>query len=64
MKPYSCNDRQMSKGYYAYERVYTSDGRYILHQIFIEHRMSTECKYDLSHVDARCQQCKHHKTES
>ena len=57
--PYGCKDREMSKGYWVKERWYYEDGRYALRDLFIPHRMSTECRYDKSTTDPRCATCKH-----
>lgn len=57
--PYGCHNRRMAKGYWVHQRHYYPDGKYLMQQVFIEHRMSTECRYDKSLTDARCARCKH-----
>lgn len=50
-KPYGChNIDRNSKGYLG-SPWGTSE--------FIEHAMSTECRYDMSLTDPRCANCKH-----
>lgn len=57
--PYGCKDRVMSPGYWTWQREYAEDGRYVMVEVFIEHTMSTECRYDKSLTDVRCATCTH-----
>ena len=61
-KPYGCYDREMSECYYAPERKMGSSGYepiFFYERIRIPHRMSRECRYDMSLMDARCGGCNH-----
>lgn len=55
--PYGCKDRVMSPGYWTLQRFYFPDGRYVMHEVFIKHTMSTDCRYDKSLLDPRCGEC-------
>lgn len=62
-KPYGCHngDRRM-QGYYAPNRMAGSDGykpMFRYEAVRIEHRMSKECRYDMSLTDPRCDGCNH-----
>ena len=57
--PYGCNNRRFAKGYWTHQRCYSPDGKYLMQQVFIEHTMSTECRYDKSLTDSRCATCTH-----
>ena len=57
--PYGCKNRRFAKGYWTHQRFYYPDGKYLMHQVFIEHTMSTECRYDKSLTDGRCATCSH-----
>lgn len=62
-KPYGCHNREWdSKGYYAPNRMAGSDGykpMFRYEAVRIPHRMSQECRYDMSLTDPRCGGCKH-----
>lgn len=57
--PYGCKNRRFAKGYWTHQRFYYPDGKYLMQQVFIEHTMSTECRYDKSLTDSRCATCAH-----
>ena len=62
---YGChNHKPYPAGYWGTERIYHNDGSWYLWPVFIEHRMSTTCKYDLSKSDYRCAGCKHKEQEN
>ncbi len=55
---YGCNNRgEFSAGYYAPDRKYLPDGRWFDTMTFIPHRMSTECRFDISLTDTKCNTC-------
>lgn len=57
-KLYGCKDRVLKPGYWTKEREYSSDGGFTLVDRFIKHTMTTECRYDLSLSDPRCEGCR------
>lgn len=60
---YGCYQRgEFSKGYYAPDREHLADGRWHNVMRFIPHRMSTECRFDLSLISNRCGDCPHKGT--
>ena len=64
-EPYGCNSRpEFSKGYWARQREYRSDGSYVMWDHFIPHRMSTDCRsFYLWDTDPRCGNCTAKKDE-
>lgn len=62
-KPYGChNGDRDCKGYYAPQRFSGSDGykpMFRYEAVRVPHRMSKECRYDMSLTDPRCNGCKH-----
>lgn len=62
-KPYGCHNRkEFSEIYYAPNRKMGSSGYepiFFFERVRIPHRMSRECRYDMSLNDARCAGCKH-----
>ncbi len=55
---YGCHNRaEFSEGYYAPNRDYLPDGRWFDNLKFIPHRMSTECRFDMSLTSDRCDGC-------
>lgn len=58
-KPYGCTDKAFAKGYHLYQRRYYPNGQYVMQPTFIEHKMSTGCRYDGSLADKRCAECNH-----
>lgn len=62
-EPYGCNNRKtFSDIYYAPNRKMGSSGYepiFFYERIRIPHRMSRECRYDMSLMDARCGGCNH-----
>ena len=57
---YGCHNRlPFVDGYYAPDRDYLPDGRWFDNIKFVKHRMSIECRYDMSLKDAKCLECKH-----
>ena len=59
-RPYGCSNRKMQPGYYMPVRRYDREtGDFEVDTKFIEHAMSTECRYDKSLTDQRCQFCDH-----
>lgn len=60
-KPYGCFDREFTETYYAPNRKMGSSGYepiFFFERIRIPHRMSRECRYDMSLKDPRCNGCK------
>ena len=55
--PYGCKDRVYADGYWTHQRKYLEDGRYVMHEVFIKHVMSADCRYDKSLIDERCATC-------
>ena len=59
-KPYGCHNREKhGNGYQAPDRRYKPDGTFYVIQTYVMHKMSTDCRYDMSLTDARCTNCKH-----
>ena len=58
-KPYGCTDKAFASGYYLYQRRYYQNGEYVMQPTFIEHKLSTQCRYDGSMADKRCAGCNH-----
>lgn len=62
---YGCHNRTpFSAGYYAPNGYDTPMEGFVslyarIKRDFIEHRMSTECRYDMSLADAKCEGCAH-----
>lgn len=65
-KPYGCHNRSWdTKSYYAPNRMAGSDGykpMFRYEAVRVEHKMSRECRYDMSNTDPRCGGCKHRGT--
>jgi len=59
LMPYGCKDRVFKEGYWTLQRRFFEDGSFDLAPKFIKHAMSTECRYDRSLVDSRCNECQH-----
>lgn len=56
--PNGCHNRPpMSPGYWAMDRQYRPGGKWEIVPTWIPHRLSTECRYDLSLTDAKCAGC-------
>lgn len=60
--PYGCANRTMASGYWIKVRFYKQDGRYQMVDKYIQHRMSTECRYTAAMKDARCGGCRERET--
>jgi hypothetical protein len=56
--PYGCANKPRSRGYYATDRSYHPGGTYNLAPVWVEDRMSAECRYDMSLSDPRCGTCR------
>lgn len=57
---YGCHNRpSFSVGYWARDTVLGPLGRLRTVQKWIIHRMSNECRYDMSLKDSSCTNCKH-----
>ena len=58
-KRYGCwgKEVQLRKGYWAPDRKYNYDGTFTPRFVFIEHVMTTDCRYDLWETDPRCTGC-------
>lgn len=59
---YGCwNRRHLADGYYAPSRQYSphGSGNFTMVKTYIPHRMSTECRYDMSLTDPKCAECIH-----
>lgn len=60
-KPYGCHNRAgFSESYYAPVRKMGSSGYepiFFFERVRVPHRMSRECRYDMSLTDARCAGC-------
>ncbi len=58
---YGCyNHPPYSDGYMAPNRIYSPySGNWTMNKKFIPHQMSTECKFDMSHIDRSCEGCIH-----
>ncbi len=55
---YGCHNRKpFAKGYWTQTRVYHEDGTFHVEDVFIEHTLSTDCRYDMSLNDFRCANC-------
>ena len=56
-----CHNRpEFKRGYYAQVRRYVgTSGEFFMDIEFVPHRMSTECRHDMSLTDPRCGDCKH-----
>lgn len=57
--PYGCKDRVIGAGYWTHQRHYFPNGKYVMREVFIEHRMSIGCRYYKSREDPRCANCRH-----
>jgi hypothetical protein len=62
-KPYGCKNHSSSAGYYAPDRVYKPDGTFYIVQVFIPHVMTTDCRYDMSRLDPRCNGCSYKESD-
>ena len=61
-KRYGCHNRGgFAPGYHAPDRRYRPDGTFYVIQVFIPHKMSTACRYDLFETDPRCEGCNYEK---
>lgn len=57
---YGCHNRKPFKPYYyAPNREYLPDGRWFDTMIKVEHKTSTDCRFDLSLKDSPCNTCPH-----
>ena len=57
---YGCHNRSWDAlGYHTSVRYYRPDGTFYFRKKFVEHRMSKECRFDLSLTDNGCRECKH-----
>jgi hypothetical protein len=58
---YGCwGRRAFADGYYAPDRRYVEGSEGFEPVIvYLDHRMSTECRYDMSLTDVKCAQCNH-----
>lgn len=57
---YGCHNqprREEGAGYWAPDREYLADGRWIGTKRFIKDRASIDCKYDMSATDTKCAGC-------
>jgi hypothetical protein len=53
------NRKPFSDGYMAPSRQYAPSGNFTMVKVFIPHKMSTECRYDMSLSDGKCAGCQH-----
>lgn len=57
---YGCwNREEFSETYVAQTRRYRNNGDWDLRQVFVPHLMSTDCRYDMSLTDIKCEGCQH-----
>ena len=57
---YGCWNRDKFKdGYTVLVRVYFPDGKYDMQIEIVPHMMSTDCRFDLSDNDTKCNGCMH-----
>lgn len=55
--PYGCSNAEPAPGYWVLTRLYRGN-MYELSPQWIEHKMSTLCRYDKRAHDPKCDQCK------
>lgn len=62
---YGCwNSNRDFVGYAAPDRhMNLLSGNYELKAVWIDHKLSKECRYDLSHNDNACEGCNHKETK-
>lgn len=58
-RPGCFNHKPYSPGYFAPDRIYRDDGTWESVQVFIPHRLSTECRFDQAMAGERCEGCEH-----
>lgn len=57
---YGCWNRVGFRGgYYAPDRRYYGIGGFDTISVFVEHCLSTDCRYEMSEKDTKCNGCKH-----
>jgi hypothetical protein len=54
----ACQNKKRVAGYWAPDREYLPDGRWINVQRWIPNEMSKLCRYDMSLSDRKCRGCK------